>query len=129
MILHSNDPHWQLFIIAAAVVVAMVVFILSYITAHAIPYEGGNDRSFVKRRIWWIIWTVMGAVGYLAFYIFRYSEFQNAKGRIDYSLEAKYVITYIVGTVIVVALSAIVSLVVMRLKRNSKFGSILGRNN
>lgn len=109
----------------AAVGVIILIFILSYLSANAIPYQGGNDRSYIKRRAWWIVWTVLGALGY--FICFSTVKFVDSDDTsVSLNQPSLYVLSYFIATVLVLLLSVGICVGVMKWKRDSKFGSILG---
>lgn len=105
-----------------AAIVAIVIIMLSIITAWVIAYKGGDDRSYIKRRIWWIVWTVVGVLGFWLYndlYVkdhIKQVAFQN-----QFSATNNYCL------LITLLGSVVISLVVMLCFRRSKFGSILGK--
>ena len=50
-----------------AIVVCLVAILIAFIISNLIPFEGGVDKSYVKRRIAYI---VVGVVACLSFYLF-----------------------------------------------------------
>ena len=50
-----------------AVVVGVVAFIVAIIVSNMFPWEGGNDRSYIKRRI---AFVVIGVCAVLGFWIY-----------------------------------------------------------
>ena len=105
-----------------AVVVGVVAFIVAIIVSNMFPWEGGNDRSYIKRRIAFI---VIGVCAVLGFWIYndwvvadsiRNAGFQNMFKACNLKCIGINLATYIV-----------VSVAVMFTFRHSKFGSILGK--
>ena len=47
-----------------AVVVGVVAFVVAMIVANMFPWEGGNDRSYIKRRIAFIVIGVCEVLGF-----------------------------------------------------------------
>ena len=105
-----------------AVVVGVVAFVVAMIVANMFPWEGGNDRSYIKRRIAFI---VIGVCAVLGFWIYndwvvadsiRNAGFQNMFKACNLKSIGINLATYIV-----------VSIALMFTFRHSKFGSILGK--
>lgn len=105
-----------------AVIVAVVIFAVALLLANFTPYQGGNDRSYIKRRIWLIVSVFVGAIGFWLYndlYVMDFikkTAFQNQFS--DTNMQC-FGIT-IVG-------SLLISIIVMFVFRHSKFGSILGK--
>ena len=105
-----------------AVVVGVVAFIVAIIVSNMFPWEGGNDRSYIKRRIAFVL---IGVCAVLGFWIYndlvvadtiRNAGFQNMFKACNLKCIGINLATYIV-----------VSVAVMFTFRHSKFGSILGK--
>lgn len=105
-----------------AVVIGVVAFIVAIIVSNMFPWEGGNDRSYIKRRI---AFVVIGVCAVLGFWIYndlvvadsiRNAGFQNMFKACNLKCIGINLATYIV-----------VSVAVMFTFRHSKFGSILGK--
>lgn len=105
-----------------AVVVGVVAFVVAMIVANMFPWEGSNDRSYIKRRIAFI---VIGVCAVLGFWIYndlvvadtiRNAGFQNMFKACNLKCIGINLATYI-----------IVSVAIMFTFRHSKFGSILGK--
>ena len=105
-----------------AVVVGVVAFVVALIVANMFPWEGGNDRSYIKRRIAFVL---IGVCAVLGFWIYndlvvadtiRNAGFQNMFKACNLKCIGINLATYIV-----------VSVAVMFTSRHSKFGSILGK--
>ena len=105
-----------------AIIVAILIFGVAFMISNMIPYQGDNDRSYIKRRIWWIVCMVVGALGFWLYndlYISSYIKkvaFQN-----------QFSTTNMVCLAVTLFGSALLSLVVMLCFRHSKFGTILGK--
>ena len=50
-----------------AVVVCAIAIIIAYLVSNMIAWQGGNDRSYIKRRVWWVI---IGLVASVAFWVY-----------------------------------------------------------
>lgn len=105
-----------------AVIVAAVIFLVAFLLANITPYQGGNDRSYIKRRIWLIISVVVGAISFWLYndlYVIGFikkTAFQNQFS--DTNMQC-------LGITIVGSL--LISFIVMFVFRHTKFGSILGK--
>lgn len=105
-----------------AIIVAILIFGVAFMISNMIPYQGDNDRSYIKRRIWWIVCMVVGALGFWLYndlYISSYIKkvaFQN-----------QFSTTNMVCLAVTLFGSALLSLVIMLCFRHSKFGTILGK--
>ena len=105
-----------------AAIVGAVALGLSFIVASLIAYRGGDDRSYITRRIWYVIIGLAAAAG---FYVYNdlvvKPDITNAGGQSMFSDTNLICIginlgVYIVGGVIL-----------MFVFRHKKFGSILGK--
>lgn len=105
-----------------AAIVAIVIFMLSIITAWVIAYKGGDDRSYIKRRIWWIVWTVVGTLGF-----WLYNNLYVKDHIKQVAFQNQFSATNNCCLLITLLGSIAISLVVMLCFRRSKFGSILGK--
>ena len=105
-----------------AAIVAVVIFVVAFILANIIPYQGGNDRSYITRRIWLIISVALGSGGFWLYndlYVMGFikkTAFQN-----QFSTTSMECLGITIGGALVI------SLIVMFVFRHSKFGSILGK--
>lgn len=104
-----------------AVITGLVAFLLALIIASLIPWQGGKDRSFISRRIVFIVIAVVAGLGFWLYndlvvvdYI-RNEGFKNMFRACNLKCIGINVGVYLV-----------VSLIVMFVFRRSKFGSILG---
>lgn len=105
-----------------AAIVAIVIVVLSVLTANAIRYRGGDDRSYITRRMWWIGWTVGGT---LAFWIYNKAFVLPAIHKVAF--QNQFASTNLWCSFAVLLGSAALSMIFMFCFRRTKFGSILGR--
>ncbi len=105
-----------------AVVVAILIFGVAFLISKMIPYQGGNDRSYIKRRIWWIVCWVVGSLGF-----WLYNDLYVKSFIKKVALKNQFSTTNMVCLVVTLLGSALLSLVVMFCLRRSKFGTILGK--
>lgn len=107
-----------------AVIVAILIFGVAFLISKMTPYQGGNDRSYVKRRIWLFVCMAVGSLGFWIYndiYVSSYIKkvaFQN-----------QFSTTNMVCLAITLIGSAALSFIVMSCFRHTKFGSILGKEN
>ena len=105
-----------------AAIVAVVIFAIAFVLANLTPYKGGNDRSYITRRIWLIVTIAVGSLGFWLYnniYVMKFIKkpaFQN-----------QFSDTNMICLAITVLGSLVISLIVMFVFRHSKFGSILGK--
>lgn len=105
-----------------AIIVAILIFGVAFMISKITPYQGGNDRSYIKRRVLLFVCMVVGALGFWLYndlYVLSYIKkvaFQN-----------QFSTTNMICLAITLVGSAALSLVVMFCFRHTKFGSILGK--
>lgn len=105
-----------------AAIVAALIFAVAFLLANITPYQGGDDRSYIKRRIWLIISVAVGALGFWLYndlYVMGFikkTAFQN-----------QFSTTNMQCLGITAGVSLLVSIIVMFAFRHTKFGSILGK--
>lgn len=107
---------------AYAVVVAIVIVGIAFLISKMIPYQGGNDRSYIKRRIWWIVCWVVGSFGFWVYNNLYVMSFIK-----KVALKNQFSTTNNVCLAVTLFGSALLSLVIMLCCRHSKFGTILGK--
>lgn len=105
-----------------AVIVAAVIFVVAFLLANITPYQGGNDRSYIKRRIWLIISVVIGAIGFWLYNDLYVMDFIKKT-----AFQNQFSDTNIQCLGITIGGSLVISFIVMFVFRHTKFGSILGK--
>lgn len=105
-----------------AAIVAVVIFVVAFILANITPYQGGNDRSYITRRIWLIISVALGSVGFWLYNDLYVMDFIKKT-----AFQNQFSDTNMQCLAITIGGSIAISLIVMFVFRHSKFGSILGR--
>ncbi len=105
-----------------AVVVAIVIVAVAFLISKMIPYQGGNDRSYIKRRIWWIVCWVVGSLGF-----WLYNDLYVMSFIKKVALKNQFTTTNMVCSAVTLLGSILLSLVIMFCCRHSKFGTILGK--
>jgi len=105
-----------------AAIVAVLIFAIAFLLANLTPYKGGNDRSYITRRIWLIVSIVVGSLGFWLYNnIYVMSFIKKAAFITQFSK------TNLQCLGITILGSLVISLIVMFVFRHSKFGSILGK--
>lgn len=105
-----------------AAIVAIAIFAVAFLLANITSYRGGNDRSYITRRIWLIISIAIGSIGFWLYndmYVMSYIK--------KTAFQSQFSDTNMQCLGITIAGSIIISLIVMFVFRHSKFGSILGK--
>lgn len=105
-----------------AIVVCLVAILIAFIISNLIPFEGGVDKSYVKRRIAYI---VVGVVACLSFYLF--NDIYVKRFIVNAGFKAMFVKTNLQCLGIIVGGYIVLGLGLMFGFRHSKFGSILGK--
>lgn len=106
-----------------AVVVCAIAIIIAYLVSNMIAWQGGNDRSYIKRRVWWVI---IGLVASVAFWV--YNDLVNVPRITNVGFRHMYSQTNLFCLFSILIGYLLISLLLMQfLFRNAKFGSILGK--
>lgn len=105
-----------------AVIVFLVAVFIAFIISLMIPYEGGIDKSYKKRRVAYII---VGIVACLAFFL--YNDLYVKDFIVNVGHRAMFESTNFYCLGITVGGYIITGLVMMLAFRQTKFGSILGK--
>lgn len=125
----NNRPQLQILqreTLLGAIIVLCVAVALALLVAAVIPFQGGRDRSYIKRRIWII---VIGLISSLGFWL--YGELGPLQQITKAGLKNDFAATLLVGTGIIIVGYVVTVIVIALCFRSSKIGSILGkrRNN
>lgn len=106
-----------------AVVVCAIAIIIAYLVSNMIAWQSGNDRSYIKRRVWWVI---IGLVASVAFWV--YNDLVNVPRITNMGFRHMYSQTNLFCLLSILIGYFFISLLLMQfLFRNAKFGSILGK--
>ena len=103
-----------------AVIVGLVAFVVALIVANMFPWEGGNDRSYVKRRI---AFVVIGVCAVLGFWI--YNDQVVADSIKNQGFLQMFKSCNLKCLVITSVIYLLISGILMCVFRNSKFASII----
>ena len=105
-----------------AIAVCVIAIAIAYLVSNMIAWQGGNDKSYIKRRVWWVI---IGFVAGLGFWI--YNDVVNVHRIVNVGFRHMYSQTNLMCLGVVLLGYFIFSLLIMAtLFRKAKFGSILG---
>lgn len=106
-----------------AIAVCFIAIAIAYLVSNMIAWQGGNDKSYVKRRVWWVI---IGSVAGLGFWI--YNDVVNVHRIVNVGFKHMYSQTNLLCLFAVLLGYFGISLLIMAtLFRKAKFGSILGK--
>ena len=106
-----------------AIAVCFIAIGIAYLVSNMIAWQGGNDKSYVKRRVWWVI---IGFVAGLGFWI--YNDVVNVHRIVNVGFKHMYSQTNLLCLLVVLLVYFGISLLIMAtLFRKAKFGSILGK--
>ncbi len=103
-----------------AVIVGLVAFVVALIVANMFPWEGGNDRSYIKRRI---AFVVIGVCAVLGFWI--YNDQVVADSIKNQGFLQMFKSCNLKCLVITSVIYLLISGILMCVFRNSKFASII----
>ena len=106
-----------------AIAVCFIAIAIACLVSNMIAWQGGNDKSYVKRRVWWVI---IGFVAGLGFWI--YNDVVNVHRIVNVGFKHMYSQTNLLCLLVVLLGYFGISLLIMAtLFRKAKFGSILGK--
>lgn len=105
-----------------AVIVGLVAVILSLAVANMFPWEGGNDKSYVKRRIAFVI---IGIIAILGFWL--YNDLVVVENIRNAGFQNMFKACNLKCIFINLGVYIVASCILMFTFRHSKFGSILGK--
>lgn len=106
-----------------AVVVCAIAIFIAYMVSNLIAWQGGNDRSYIKRRVWWVI---IGLVASVVFWV--YNDLVNVPRITNVGFRHMYSQTNLFCLFSILIGYFLISLLLMLfLFRKAKFGSILGK--
>lgn len=105
-----------------ALIVLAVAIILSVLFASFVPYKGGNDKSYVTRRIIFIITGLAAAAGF-----FLYNDLAVKPSINNIGWQNMFSKTNLIWTAIIFVGYLLIGIILMFVFRHSKYGSILGK--
>lgn len=104
-----------------AVIVSIVSVVLAFVVANLFPWEGGKDRSYIKRRIAYIC---IGVVAVFGFWL--YNDIVVADTIRNVGFQSMFKACNNRCLFINLSIYLVVGVVLMFVFRHTKFGSILG---
>lgn len=105
-----------------AAIVGAVALGLSFLVASLVAYRGGNDRSYITRRIWYVI---IGFVAAASFYV--YNDLVVKPDITNAGWQSMFSDTNLICIGINLGVYIIGGVILMFVFRHKKFGSILGK--
>jgi hypothetical protein len=105
-----------------AAIVGAVALGLSFLVASLVAYRGGNDRSYITRRIWYVIIGFVAAAG---FYV--YNDLVVKPDITNAGWQSMFSDTNLICIGINLVVYIIGGVILMFVFRHKKFGSILGK--
>lgn len=114
--LHSLQDETMVY----AVIVGAVALGLSFLVASLVTWKGGIDRSYITRRIWYVIIGFATAAG---FYV--YNDLVVKPDITNVGWQSMFSDTNLICIGIILGVYIIGSLIIMCVSRNSKFASII----
>lgn len=105
-----------------AVCWSLTALLISFIVSNLIAFQGGDDKSYVKRRVWHIIIGVLSVIDFYYFY-YLYVIPRIANPGFQSMLHK----TNLQCLGVTAGIYIVVGLIIMLCFRRSKFGSILGK--
>lgn len=103
-------------------VVCLVAIALAYLVSNMIAWKGGDDRSYIKRRVLWIIIGFAASIGFWMF-----NALENVPRIVNAGFQHMYAQTNMFCLFSMLVGYFLISFLFMLLLRRSKFGSILGK--
>jgi hypothetical protein len=105
-----------------AAIVGAVALGLSFLVASLVAYRGGNDRSYITRRIWYVIIGFVAAAG---FYV--YNDLVVKPDITNAGWQSMFSDTNLICIGINLGVYIIGGVILMFVFSHKKFGSILGK--
>ncbi len=109
-----------------AIVTAIIAIIISYVIANAISYQpGGNDRSYIKRRVSYFLTLFVAAMGYAGYFIYKFSDITNKLKDMTPKQEDELIMGGWLSLGLLISLYIVISIAMMLVFKKSKYGTIL----
>ena len=105
-----------------AAIIGAVALAFSFLVASLIAYKGGTDRSYITRRIWYVI---IGLVAAAIFYL--YNDLFVKPTITNVGWQSMFSDTNFMSIVINLTVYFVGGFILMFVFRHKKFGSILGK--
>ena len=105
-----------------AVIVGAAALALSLLVASKIAYKGGNDNSYITRRIWYVCIGLVAAIGF-----YMYNDLVVKPDINNVGWQSMFSDTNLICLGINLVVYIIGGIILMFVFRHKKFGSILGK--
>ena len=105
-----------------AAITGAVALALSILVASLVAYKGGDDRSYITRRIWYVIIGLVAAAG---FYV--YNDLVVKPDITNAGWQSMFSDTNLICIGINLGVYIVGGIILMFVFRHKKFGSILGK--
>ena len=105
-----------------AAIVGAVALGLSFLVASLVAYRGGDDRSYITRRIWYVI---IGFTSVAGFYV--YNDLVVKPDITNAGWQSMFSDTNLICIGINLGVYIIGGVILMFVFRHKKFGSLLGK--
>ena len=105
-----------------AAIVGAVALGLSFLVTSIVAYKGGDDRSYITRRIWYVIIGLAAAAG---FYV--YNDLVVKPDITNAGWQSMFSDTNLICIGINLGVYIVGGVILMFVFRHKKFGSILGK--
>ena len=105
-----------------AAIVGAVALGLSFLGTPLVAYKGGDDRSYITRRIWYVIIGLVAAAG---FYV--YNDLVVKPDITNAGWQSMFSDTNLICIGINLGVYIVGGIILMFVFRHKKFGSILGK--
>ena len=105
-----------------AAIVGAVALGLSFLVASLVAYKGGDDRSYITRRIWYVIIGLVAAAG---FYV--YNDLVVKPDITNAGWQSMFSDTNLICIGINLGVYIVGGIILMFVFRHKTFGSILGK--
>lgn len=105
-----------------AAIVGAVALGISFLVASLVAYKGGDDRSYITRRIWYVIIGLVAAAG---FYV--YNDLVVKPDITNAGWQSMFSDTNLICIGINLGVYIVGGVILMFVFRHKKFGSILGK--
>jgi H+/gluconate symporter-like permease len=106
-----------------AIIIAIIALVIAYIIANLFNWGGKNDKSHIRRRVWYII---IGIVAPTMFFL--YNALFVARSITKAPLLARFSTANVLATLTELGIYLFIGILSMVILRSSKWGSILGKS-
>lgn len=105
-----------------AFIIVAFALVVAWIVSNMIAWQRGADKSYLKRRLWFIL---IGIISFVVFFL--YNDLLIKPQISQQGWQAMFSKTNISSSLVGLVCFYIIGIVLMFIMRHSKFGSILGK--